>query len=287
MNKVVIEVPAKLNLVLDIVGTENGFHNLKTLVTTINVYDTVSVSARQDEEITVKYTGYNPCCLPCKDNAYRAAAAFIEKYSVGGADIVINKNIPLSGGMGGSSADIVGVVEGMKRLYNVDKDVDALLNELGSDTVYMSRGGYALLGGKGEKVQPVVSDYKFWFLLLPILDERAVKVSSAACYKRYDEMAKTFSPMAERAAALLEKGDAEGLCKALKNDLYPAASDILGELKENLYALRQVGYASMTGSGSTVFSIYKSEEEREKAYNLLNGKLQKQVIRAETVFKNK
>ena len=74
----------------------------------------------------------------------------MDTYNTTGVDIVLKKNIPLAGGLGGSSADIAAVLIGMKRLFRIDADIKKLASKLGSDVVYMLNGGFSLMTETGS-----------------------------------------------------------------------------------------------------------------------------------------
>jgi 4-diphosphocytidyl-2-C-methyl-D-erythritol kinase len=76
MKKFTIKVPAKINLTLDVVGVDGKYHNIESLVTSVNVYDTVTVSRRRDGRITVDMRGIPVDCEICDNNAYKAAKLF-------------------------------------------------------------------------------------------------------------------------------------------------------------------------------------------------------------------
>ena len=100
---------AKINLSLNVYNTENGYHNLDSVVCTVNLYDEITVSKRKDDKINLIMRGIGEDVLSnTNNNAYKAAQLFKETFNTKGMDIKIIKNIPLAGGLGGSSADIAG-----------------------------------------------------------------------------------------------------------------------------------------------------------------------------------
>ncbi len=290
--KVKIKIPAKINLTLDIVGAENGFHNLNSLVTSANIFDVVTLYKRKDEEITVKFTGLSAGVSGEQSHAKKAALAFMESFAVFGADIKIKRNIPAGGGLGGSSADVAGVLLGMKKLYlreiiartgltirEIDEKIEETANSLGSDTAYMLRGGCAIISGRGERIEKISAKRKLYFLIVAGSDG----VSSAAAYKKYDEIGKKYPLCTAEAARAYIAGETKKLTGLLKNDLYLAASAILPEIKENFGKLKKFGAASMTGSGSAVFGLYETAKERSAAYKALKKEYGKRLIKAETI----
>lgn len=290
--KIKIKVPAKINLTLDIVGAEDGFHNLKSLVTSANIFDVVTLLKRKDEKISVKFTGLSAGVCGERSLAQKAAVLFCERFSVCGADITIKRSIPAGGGLGGSSADAAGVLLGMKKLYlreitvrtglsekETDEEIEKIANALGSDTAYMLHGGYALLSGRGEIIDSCLAELKLYFLIIAGTDG----VSSAAAYKKYDEIGKKYPSHTPEASRACFAGETKELAKLLKNDLYPAASEILPEIKNSLGKLKSFGAASMTGSGSAVFGLYGNKKERDFAYKILKREYGKRLIKAETI----
>ena len=121
MKNIVINAPAKVNFTLDVLGVEENYHKIKTLVSTIDLYDKITIKKRKDSRIKLVMKGIKVDCEITENNAYKAAKAFIEKYKTLGVDIIVNKKIPVGAGLGGSSADIAGVLNAMEGLYQTGK----------------------------------------------------------------------------------------------------------------------------------------------------------------------
>ena len=106
MDTVRVKAYAKINLTLSVTGVKDGYHMLDSIVTSVDLYDAVKVKKRRDGLVSVTMRGCGSENIPFgSNNAVKAAQAFIEKYSTRGADITVNKNIPVGAGLGGSSAD--------------------------------------------------------------------------------------------------------------------------------------------------------------------------------------
>ena len=141
-----VKAYAKINLSLNVYQSENGYHALDSVVTTIDLYDTITVSKRKDDKMNVVMRGIGEEFLYGENNnAYKAAKLFQQTFATKGADITVIKNIPISGGLGGSSADVAGVLKALKKLYAVEEDVKPLADKLGSDSGYLLTGGFARL----------------------------------------------------------------------------------------------------------------------------------------------
>ena len=263
---------AKINLSLNVFNCENGYHNLDSVVCTVDLYDEITVSKRRDDKINLIMRGIGEDVLSGTDNnAYKAAKLFKETFNTKGMDIKIVKHIPLAGGLGGSSADIAGVLNALKELYDVDGDVKPLADRLGSDSGYLLTGGYARIRGRGEVVDTIASNVEFWVVLL----YSETGVNTADCFKKYDEMPTQVKPSNNDELVLaLENGDFEGAIKQFGNDLALPAISLCEEMKKNLEALQGLNplCASVSGSGATTFAIFETKELALWAADRLNKK---------------
>ena len=281
MKKVSIKIPAKINLTLDVLGVTDGFHDIKSLVASIDVYDTISIKARKDKKITLISKGIDCECQTADNNAYKAGKLFVEKLNTCGADITINKNIPLGGGLGGSSADIAGVLLGMERIYNTGKKLAPLANMLGSDSAYMLEGGYAIITGRGDKVNKKEIDKILYLLLIT----ESKSTSARGVYKTFDKQEKTFKSCTISAYNALKEGDVERFASIIKNDLTDSACTIVPEMYGNICALKKAGAKAslMTGSGSCVYGVFADKKERDKAYKKLKALYSNNLIKVQTI----
>lgn len=280
MKKIKVKARAKINLTLDVLGVEQNYHTLNMLVSTIDLHDTIIIKKRKDNIINLKMKGLPVDSSMVDNNAYKSAKLFMQTFGTYGVDIIIDKKIPVAGGLGGSSADIAGVLNGMKKLFEKRKSVLPLANALGSDSGYLLTGGYALLSGRGEKIKPIDIDKKFYLLILT----ENTPISAKESYKTFDKQNKTYLPCTKVALKAIEKKDYSLFFKALKNDLYPASLEILPKLKDNISAIKETGADAvlMTGSGSAVYGLFESKAKRNKAYKKLLSAYKGQLIKAET-----
>ena len=276
MNTVKIKAYAKVNLTLEITGAEGGYHTLDSLVASVDIFDLIVLKKRKDTLSSILMRGMDSEGIPPeRNNALKAAEAFSHAFGTNGADITVYKNIPMGAGLGGSSADVSGVLNGMAKLYGItDREkLKALADELGSDTGYMLDGGYARLQGRGEKVTPLALDCKLHFLLIC----PPTGVSSGACYQKYDELPKTLEwreNMADGCIAALQEKDINGVGRYLTNDLYKPALHLNPDVEramEEAQSFSPVG-AVMTGSGSCVLALFETKELCEWAKSRYRGK---------------
>ncbi|MBQ0098934.1 MAG: 4-(cytidine 5'-diphospho)-2-C-methyl-D-erythritol kinase, partial [Firmicutes bacterium] len=250
MNSTTVKVPAKLNLTLDIVGKDKEYHNLQSLVTTINVYDVIKIEKRQDNQVNLNTSGIDCECSEKDNNAYKSAKLFVDTYKTCGVDIFLKKGIPLASGLGGSSADIAGVLKGMKKLFNINEDMSPLASKLGSDSAFMLNKGYAVMSGKGDKITPVKSDVKLYAIV--IWDD--VTISAKEGYAGYDSLKKKYESVTFKAVSCLTNLKTNFFA-ILKNDLQPYAESVMPSLVRKQKDLIKAGAecALMTGSGSAVY----------------------------------
>ncbi len=273
---------AKINLSLDITGSEGGYHTVDSVVTSIDLYDLITVRKRKkDKLVSVLMHGMGSEDIPHeKNNAVRAAEKFVEEFGCCGADIEIYKNIPMGAGLGGSSADAAGVLIALKNLFGIDDEqkIKAIADGVGSDCGYMLYGGYARLTGRGERTELIESNLKLDLLLL--IPQSGV--STAECYGAYDRINCRRKNSSAQAYEAVINGDKAALGKAMDNALFPAAYSLngdVGEAVESLKAFDPLG-VNMTGSGSCVYALFENGELTRYAESRYKGKFLK--IRAKT-----
>ena len=270
---------AKVNLSLNISGVREGWHALDTVVASIDLFDTVRVRARKDKLINVFMRGRGSENIPPeRNNAVRAGEAFVETFGTSGADIEIDKDIPMGAGLGGSSADAAGVLNALAKLYKAGDLVrrKALADELGSDTGYMLTGGFARLSGRGTCVQPLASPRRYSMLLF-LPDS---PVSTAECYRRYDEAPDPLRADSARLASALCAGDFAGVAANVYNALQRPACALNAAVGEALAAAASFSPAAcaVTGSGSAVFALFESEELCRWAQSRYRGKMRTRIV---------
>lgn len=282
MKSIKIKVPAKINLTLDVLGTdEKGYHVLSSLVSSISLFDEVIIKKRKDKKINLKEKGIKCGCSVLDNNAFKAAKLYLKDCLDAGAEITLKKKIPVGGGLGGSSADIAGVLKGLESLYNFKAELKDLANALGSDSAYMLNGGWAIMRGRGEKIEKIDCSLKLYLIVV----KEQESISAKNCYKKFDEQKKVFFPATERAIECLKNQDFDNFINSLKNDLTESAVLYLPAIKDNIETLKSAGAktALMTGSGSSVYGVFLTEKDRNAAYKKLPEHLKKNAIKAETL----
>lgn len=280
MKKVKLKAYAKINLTLDVGQKKEGYHPINSLVSSIDVCDEIQINKRNDDKITLTEKGLSAGCSVMENNAYKTAKMFMEKYNTCGVDIYINKKIPVGGGLGGSSADIAGVLNGLAKLFEINEDVSSISDALASDATYMLKGGYAVISDRGNTVKYIDSN-KVFYLLLITNDKQILAKES---YRAFDELKKESSCLTEKAVDCLMQDKREEFFASLGNDLYLPSLSILPEMETELADLIGAGAKAslMTGSGSVVYGVFEKAKNRNKAYKLLVNKYPNRLIKSKT-----
>ena len=254
---------AKLNLTLDILGKRpDGYHELRMVMQTIDLCDTVSVTLRGGKGITlVTNLGYLP-----RDNrniAVQAAETFFHATGIApvGLTIRVDKRIPVAAGMAGGSSDGAAVLRLLRRALAPElseRDLAAIALQIGSDVPYCICGGTALAEGRGERLSELPPLPQCFFVLckpsFPISTPELFSRVPAGQLRCHPDTAGVMEALAER--------DLPGVCRRVYNvfeDIRPRKYREVGEIKGRLMDL-EASTACMTGSGPTVFGIFFNED---------------------------
>jgi 4-diphosphocytidyl-2-C-methyl-D-erythritol kinase len=255
---VTVRVPGKVNLYLEVGDRrEDGYHELTTVFHAVSLLDEVTV--RNADVLSLELVGEGAETLPTDERnlAWRAAELLADH--VGRApdvSIMIDKTIPVAGGMAGGSADAAAVLVAMNSLWDLNlprRDLRLLAAQLGSDVPFALHGGTALGTGRGEELATVLSRNTFhWVLAFADsgLLTRAVfgeldRLRDAADPPRLEEPGPVL--------AALAAGDPQQLAPLLGNELQPAAVSLDPGLRRTLRAGVQAGALAgiVSGSGPT------------------------------------
>ena len=255
---------AKLNLYLDITGImPDGYHALRSVMQSIDLYDTVKVEKADTIRLTVdkKYIPTDE-----RNTAFKAAKAFFEATGIqGGAEIFIKKIIPVGAGMAGGSADAAAVLNLLNILYGMPLSAEELSEvalKVGADVPFCLEGGTMLAEGKGEKLTPLPKLAKCFFVVV----KPFFSVSTKEAYKMFDEQGGD-CPDVNGILSALEQRNIHQVCSSMGNDLercialkYPE----INAIKDKLIGLGAIG-AMMTGSGSAVFGVFENMIQAQQA----------------------
>ena len=267
METITIKAMAKINLGLDVLRRrEDGYHEVKMVMQTVAIHDTLRFTKRADKRIILRVDGAD---LPVdQDNLiYKAAQLLYEKASMEeGVEIVLTKRIPIAAGMAGGSTDAAATLVGMNCLFGLGYSEDELMTmgvALGADIPYCIRGGTALSEGIGEQLTPLPAVPEAWL----VVAKPPIDVSTAYVYKNLNLEGLTGHPDIDGMVEAIRRQDLTGITDRMENVMetvterdYPVIGRLKAILKEN-----GAYNALMSGSGPTVFGIFGQEEQARRA----------------------
>lgn len=271
--KVYEKAPAKINLLLDVLGKRgDGYHEVEMVMTTVDLADRLEMEElARDAIIISSRAGYIP--LDEKNLAFQAAKLIKERYDVRkGVYIHLDKHIPAAAGLAGGSSDAAAALRGLNRLWGLNipqAEMMQLAAEIGSDVPYCVMGGTAIARGRGEKLEPLPRPPQCWV----ILARPQVNVSTADVYKRFRLSDVKERPSLERMVRAIRDGSFRDICAELGNVLESVTMELHPEVRRLKEAMAKLGADGvlMSGSGPTVFGLVAKESKVSRIYNGLRG----------------
>jgi len=262
--------PAKINLVLEVLGRrDDGYHEISSLVQTISLCDVISFQLA--DEISLEFSESS---LQTTDNLVVQAAELLKEVSGWrrGVKIKLEKRTPWSAGLGGGSSDGAATLLALNRLWKLKlktPDLVELAARLGSDVPFFVYGGTALIGGKGEKVAPLVASVPRWFvLLIPPLPKISHKTQQL--YSRLDTRHFTNGQLVDRVVKSWSK-DMQIAPSLFFNVFDGVAFDAFPGLKTYWERFAEAGAKDihLAGSGPALFAPADSKAKAEEIYRQL------------------
>lgn len=264
--ELIIEAPAKINLLLDVRGKRvDGYHELETVMHQIDLSDTLCLRPAKKFELSC-----DGAELPCDESnlALQAAHLMYKSYGLpGGLEIELTKRIPVGAGLAGGSSDAAAVIRGVDQLFELGletADLCRLGERIGSDVPFCVLGGTALARGRGEVLQPLPAGPELSMVLI----KPPFSLSTAAVFDAFDARQVQEWPRLNAFLSIWQPGEdvarvAGALCNVLES-VSLALQPEIGELKQLCLEHGALG-ALMSGSGPTVFALYGSRAEAQEA----------------------
>ena len=287
----------------------DGYHPLNTVFAQIGLSETVTVSALQALTTTAPQPGSAPAAQPDSapaaqpdsvpaaqtgsprielaltrpdsnvpldhtNLAYRAAQAVAQQAAQRGLDtpdvhILLDKAVPVAGGMAGGSADAAATLKACNEFWQVGLSLEELAQlgaQLGADVPFGLYGGVALGTGRGDLIEPLKAAPGPYYWTFALQDEG---LSTAAVFKHFD--ATVQGPPAadmppEQLLAALEAGDVAEVSRHIRNDLQATAIELRPELGQLIDLAERAGalVAMVSGSGPTVAALSSSRAAAER-----------------------
>ncbi len=250
--------PAKLNLFLHVVGRRaDGYHLLQSVFVLIDRCDQLRLRVRDDGQ--VRRVNDVPGVAEGDDLTIRAARALQAASGTRlGADIEVEKRIPMGGGLGGGSSDAATVLKVLDRAWGTGLGSTALAalgGKLGADVPFFLFGRTAWVEGVGERLTAITVPRRWYAVLVP-----PVHVPTPVIFA---------APELTRDSEPLKMEDFSAGAVDTRNDLERVAVSRYPEIDKHLKWLGQFGRSRMTGSGACVFAEFASRAQAERVIDAM------------------
>ena len=257
---------AKVNLFLYVTEKRSdGYHNIYSLLVPINIFDTITITYASSTKLTctdISIQHKNNTILKT-DNILRS------QYSLtGNFHIHLDKKIPYGSGLGGGSSDAAAylkLVNKAAKLNLSNNDMFNIMAQVGSDTIFFLQNKPAIVSGRGEIIEKTIELPKLFFLII----NPNINISTKQIYTdKY--LVLTNKDLLLNLKKLNSINDVKNI---MHNDMekvvfrkYPIVREIINKLN-----IETNGKAIMSGSGSTVFSVYDNEKDINEAYLIMKN----------------
>jgi 4-diphosphocytidyl-2-C-methyl-D-erythritol kinase len=253
-----IRTPAKLNIRLKVTGRRpDGYHELVSIMVPITLFDHLEFRITRPRPIRLTCRGLS---VPVdeKNLVCRAATAFFSKTGLNpGLSIKLTKNIPVAAGLGGGSSDAAGTLKALNGLCQnplTDQELADLAVCIGADVPFFLHGRVCIARGIGEILEPIENWPQFWYVIVT----PPIQISTAWVYENVklklttEEYDFIINVLGEEPLQVVD---------ILENDLDSVTSahfPVINSIKKSLLDAGAEG-ASMSGSGPSVFGIFRSK----------------------------
>ena len=267
MNSIELKSRAKINLSIDVLGKrEDGYHLVEMIMQTIDLYDIIKIKELKCNEIIIKS---NSSDIPLDENniVYKAAKLIKETFNINkGIEIFIDKYIPIAAGMAGGSSNAAAVLVGLNKLWNLqlsEEELKSLGFKLGADVPFCIVGNAALAEGVGEELTYIKGLSKDVSILVC---KPELFVSTKDVYGGLDLNNLKQRPNNKLLIEYLKDDNIEGVSNNMVNVLEAVTSKMHEEINdiEKIMNENKALGSMMSGSGPTVFGIYKNIEDALK-----------------------
>ena len=277
---IIAEAHAKINLHLEVLGIRtDGFHELAMVMQSINLSDKLKLINSTDESITLKSN--NNEISNGQDNLIIKAANLLKNKARNtklGADIELQKNIPIGAGLAGGSADAAAALVGLNKLWRLNfkiEELEDLSKEIGSDIPFCISGGRQMCFGRGEVLKKLKFDQ--FKLGLILVKDPSIQVSTPVAYQKYKEQYGHIYHKHDRdfevKRKILRSNDWSDQFlldrEEIQNDLQKSVRPMTQEVEKSLNILSRLPdsrLVSMSGSGPSCFALFQSYDVANKVF---------------------
>jgi 4-diphosphocytidyl-2-C-methyl-D-erythritol kinase len=260
----ILEAPAKINWFLSVLNKrEDGYHNIVSLMQSIDLFDTLQFEESERLEVISDISD-----LPAEKNLVFRAAVLMQTLAGvrSGARITLEKNIPLAAGLGGGSSDAAYALIGLNKHWGLNLNAASLRDmaaQLGSDVPFFIDDIFAVVEGRGEVITSLGNANEIPLLLV----NPGMQISTAWAYEALHIGLTKKAVDIKLFCQGLAKKDFGALRPLQINDLEQPVLRAYSEIRMIKELLLEQGavMSAMSGSGSTVFGVFRSAEEAQNA----------------------
>ena len=274
MDKIVTKAYAKINLGLDVLRRrENGYHDVKMIMQTVDLYDVLLVSKKEEDTITIS-TQRDEIPVNEDNLIYKAIKLMKDEYGFeGGVHVELVKNIPIAAGMAGGSTDAAAAMRAVNELFELNRPLGELEKhavKIGADVPYCIQGGTVLSEGIGE-VLTKLPNAPQCILLIAKPD---IMVSTKYVYENLNLPELKKHPDIDAMVVAINEGDALKMIEPMDNVLATVTEEKYEIIKEIKQTMKRNGAikAMMSGSGPTVFGIFETMVQAATAFDAIKEK---------------
>ena len=254
LDKIIEKSPAKINLFLRIINKrQDGFHNIRTGVTFLDLFDEIKVQPHNKFE--VKYSGdFSPKNKTFKNCIINRLFTFIKKEPPK-LLFSISKNFPYQAGLGSASSNVATVIKILENLELIEKKNIFEYVSLGSDIPFFLNEKDSLIRGKGDLIANVIFP-KYYFLIV----QPSFRCSTKKMYELLQPI--DFDYKVEFDLEEINDQDSGNDFEKILKKTEPEFISII----DYLDTLEGSIFSRLTGSGSCIFSVFEKKEEVENAH---------------------
>ena len=266
-DKMYLRAYGKINLALDVLRRrEDGYHDVKMIMQTVGIYDGIEFCKTDTGKIEIESNAYY---VPTDENnlIYKAVKLLFDEFNIkSGVHINLKKFIPVAAGMAGGSTDAAATLFAINKMYDLGLSVKKLMEygvKLGADVPYCLMRGTALSEGIGEKLKRLPD-----MVQCPVLIAKPpISVSTKYVYENLHIETVKDHPDIDYMIDAIKEQNLDKIASLMGNVLetvtvnkYPEINNIKQKMIEN-GAINSI----MSGSGPTVFGLFRNEEDAYKA----------------------
>ncbi len=269
LSDIAVFAPAKVNIGLKVLKKRpDGFHGIESIFQTVSLYDKLEISLTEKKKTCIVESP--DLILPEQNTITQAYSTFTELTGIDtGIHVKIEKQIPSGGGLGGGSSDGASCLKALFKMFGVELTESMAFeaaSKIGSDVFFFLLGeGCALVSGRGENVSPIKARDDLHFVMVFPKVHSSTKEAYALIDQSYEKGKKVKCP---------EFGTLEQIYRQpvndwnFKNSFTPLLAEKYPQIKNALDSVISTGadWADMSGSGATVFGVYRDQASAQKAF---------------------